>query len=123
MTADPINVLRILVVEDEMLVAMFIKDMLKDLGCDVIGPAANVEQALSLIQSAGVIDAAVLDVNLNGCKSYPVADELAQRNIPFVFATGYEKRSLPSQYISTPFLQKPFTEGDLKDSLIQLTTA
>jgi len=72
---------RILVVEDEVMVAWLLEDMLGTLGCAVVGPAARINQALAMI-GAEVIDAAVLDVNLNGEKSYPVADALAARGVP-----------------------------------------
>src|ERR1700736_1248780 len=75
---------RVLVVEDEMLILMIIEDMLADLGCESVTAAATVDQALALMD-ARVFDAAMLDVNLNGRKSYPVADALAE----FFFSTGY----------------------------------
>lgn len=89
---------RILVVENEGIVAWALEDMLADLGCAVVGPAARVSQALATIDD-GPIDAAVLDLNLNGHMSYPVADVLALRGIPFVFLTGYHKSSIPEKYI------------------------
>src|SRR4029078_2691283 len=93
--------LRVLVVEDEMIVAWVLEDMLADLGCAVIGPAARVKQALAMID-AEAVDAALLDVNLNGQKSYPVADALAARGVPFIFATGYEKDRLNNGYEDVP---------------------
>src|SRR4051794_22900016 len=92
MTDCPLSGRRVLVVEDEMIVAWLLQDMLADLGCAVVGPAARVSQALAMID-AEAIDAAVLDVNLNGQKSYPVADALAARGMPFVFSTGYGRRA------------------------------
>jgi len=71
MTDSPLAGRRVLVIEDEMIVAMLLEDMLADLGCTVLGPAARVDQALTIIAAAGSLDAAVLDVNLNGQKSYP----------------------------------------------------
>ena len=91
MTKSSLSGRRILVIEDEMMVAMLLKDILVDLGCTVLGPAARVEQALAMIEAAGALDAAVLDINLNGQKSYPVADALAARGVPFIFATGYSR--------------------------------
>jgi CheY-like chemotaxis protein len=79
---------RVLVVEDEMMVAWLLEDMLADFGCAVVGPAAGVNQALAMLD-AEAFDAAVLDVNLKGQKSYPIADTLAARGVPFVFSTGY----------------------------------
>jgi CheY-like chemotaxis protein len=72
----PLSGRRVLVVEDETMVAWLLEDMLADLGCAIVGPAAHVNQALAMLD-AEAIDAAVLDINLNGQKSYPVADALA----------------------------------------------
>ena len=110
---------RVLLVEDEMLVVWLLEDMLADLGCAVVGPASNVNQALAMID-AEAIDVAVLDVNLNGQKSYPVADALAARGVPFVFSTGYDKDMLLPGYRSFPVLQKPFHRSELNDTLAKL---
>jgi CheY-like chemotaxis protein len=109
------------VVEDEMLVAWLLEDMLGDLGCVVVGPAASVTQALTMLD-AEAIDAAVLDLNLNGERSFPVADALAARGVPFAFSTGYAKDSLPNGYQCFPVLQKPFGRGKLGDALAKLLT-
>jgi CheY-like chemotaxis protein len=113
---------RVLVIEDEMIVAMLLEDMLADLGCMVVGPAARVEQALAMIEAFGTLDAAVLDVNLNGQKSYSVADALVARSVPFVFATGYGLDSLINGYRRVPLLQKPFKLSKLSDALVKLLT-
>ena len=84
---------RALLVEDEPIVAWLLKDMLVDLGCSVVGPAADVNQALAMIDAES-IDVAVLDVNLRGQMSYPIADVLVARGVPFVFSTGYDKDRL-----------------------------
>jgi CheY-like chemotaxis protein len=73
-----------------------------------------------MIETAGVLDAAVLDVNLNGEKSYPVADKLAARDVPFVFSTGYGRKSLQIGYASFPLLQKPFSLQEMGDALTGL---
>lgn len=114
---------RILVVEDEMIVAMLLEDLLTELGCEIIGPAANVEQALKMIETAGVLDAAVLDINLNGVESYSVADELAARNVPFVFSTSYGRKSLHKGYSRFPLLQKPFSLQELGDAINELLSS
>lgn len=103
---------RIFVVEDEMMIAMLIEDMLGELGCETVGPSARIEDALALARESA-IDAAVLDVNLNGRETYPVADVLAQRGIPFIFATGYGAGGLTERFREVPTLQKPFQERDL----------
>src|SRR5471030_2544427 len=87
---------RILVVEDEALVAWAIEDMLVELGCIVVGPAARVSQALVIVEGQP-LDAAVLDVNLNGEKCYPVAEALTARGVPFIFSTAYNRDSLRSE--------------------------
>ena len=115
----PLSGRRVLVVEDETMVAWLLEDMLADLGCAVVGPAAYVNQALAMLD-AEALDAAVLD--LNGQKSYPVADALAARGVPFVFSTGYNKDSLPNSYQSFPVLQKPFDQLKLGDTLAKLLT-
>lgn len=85
--------LRVLVVEDEALVALQLEDMLADLGCAIIGPASRVCQALNLL-SGQRVDAAVLDLNVAGELVYPVADALASRTLPYIFATGYWRRGV-----------------------------
>ena len=107
---------RVLLVEDEMMVAMLIEDMLSDFGCEVIGPAARIDEALKLA-GEGRIDVAILDVNLNGQETYPVADALAAIGVPFVFATGYGAGSLREGYRHRPTLQKPFAQRDLVRAL------
>jgi len=98
---------RILVVEDEMLIALMIEDMLADLGCESITAAATVDQALALIE-AQVFDAAMLDVNLKGDNSRPVADALATRGIPFFFSTGNGGHHTMNGYEDRAILRKPF---------------
>jgi len=113
--------LRILVVEDEMLVAMNIEDMLLDLGHEVAGIASRLAPALALAGEAS-IDAAMLDVNLAGESSFPVADLLAERGIPFVFATGYGPQGIEERHRGRPLLQKPFRASDLGPVLAALGT-
>jgi len=103
----PLSSKKALVVEDEFLVAMMIVDMLVDLGCEVVGTATTLKAAVEK-SSALALDFAVLDVNLNGELSYPAADVLAKRRIPFLFATGYSSKGLANLYQSVPRLQKPF---------------
>jgi CheY-like chemotaxis protein len=123
MIEGPLSGRRVLVIEDEMMVAMLLKDILAELGCTVVGPAARVEQALAMIEAAGALDAAVLDINLNGQKSYPVADALVARRVPLLFATGYGRRNtVLNGYRSFPLLQKPFRLLELADALAKLLT-
>ena len=108
--------LRILIVEDEMLVAMNIEDMLLDLGHEVAGLASRLEPALALA-AEGEFDIAMLDVNLAGQQSFPVAAILASRGIPFLFATGYGAKGVAEEYRDYPVLQKPFGAHDLEQAL------
>ena len=108
--------LRILVVEDEMLVAMNIEDMLLALGHDVAGIASRLGPALQLARE-GAFDLAMLDVNLAGETSFPVAEILRERGIPFLFATGYGAEGIEEGYRGAPVLQKPFRERDLQAAL------
>lgn len=105
--------LRILVVEDEMLVAMLMEDMLTDLGYEVVGTASRVNKAVEMAERE-TFDVAILDLNLNGQEAYPVADALILRGIPFAFATGYGETGLREPYRNRPILQKPFQQQHLK---------
>lgn len=108
--------LRVLVVEDEFLVATLIEDMLTSAGCLVSGPVPRLAEALDAVHG-GTFDAAVLDVNLAGDRIDPVADVLSRRNIPFVFVTGYSAGALPAVHAERPRLCKPFKMADLLDTL------
>ncbi len=107
---------RILVVEDEAIVAMLLEDMLAELGYGVVGLVTRLDRALDLARGAP-IDAAVLDVNINGNDTYAVADALRARAIPFVFATGYGTKELAERFRATPITQKPFHRDDLARAL------
>jgi CheY-like chemotaxis protein len=110
---------RVLVVEDEMMVLMMIEDMLADLGCESVTAAATVDQALAQLD-AQVFDAAILDMNLGGNKSFPVADALSAREVPFVFSTGYSGRDMRDGYRDRPVLKKPFRYEELVGILTRL---
>jgi len=111
--------LRVLVVEDEMMVSMLIEDMLADMGCQVVGPASRLDEAIELAKQSA-IDCAVLDVNLGGQPIFPLADILREKGCPFAFATGYGDAGLRDGDRGTPVLQKPFREGDLARVLGEL---
>jgi CheY-like chemotaxis protein len=113
--------LRVLVVEDEMMVSMLIEDMLTDLGCIVVGPAARLDEALELAKTSE-LDCAVLDVNLGGQPIFPLADLLREQGRPFAFATGYGDAGVREADRGAPVLQKPFREGDLARVLGALRT-
>ncbi|SFA83480.1 Response regulator receiver domain-containing protein [Rhizobium sp. NFR07] len=103
---------RILVVEDEMLVAMLIEDAIVDLGHQIVGPAMRLETALDAATNE-TFDFAILDVNLAGKQSFPVADALAARGTPFMFASGYGRAGLADPYCDATILQKPFSPEQL----------
>jgi CheY-like chemotaxis protein len=107
---------RILVIEDEAMVAMLIEDTLADMGCEVIGVASRFNDALEKARSLS-FDVAILDVNLSGCQTFPIAEELGERGSRFVFATGYGAASLPASLQQVPILQKPFQQRDLERAL------
>jgi CheY-like chemotaxis protein len=113
---------RVLIVEDEMLVLIMIEDMLADLGCQSVTSAATVDKALALID-AQVFDAALLDVNLNGNDSLPVAEALSARGVPFVYSTGNTGHSLREDYSDRPVLKKPFQYEELVAILTRLKLA
>jgi len=110
---------RVLVVEDEYLIRMLLEDMLGDLGYSVAAAVGSIAEAREFA-STGEFNAAILDVNLDGQESYPVADILAARGLPFVFVTGYGERSLPERYRDRPALQKPFQAEQLDSALAGL---
>jgi CheY-like chemotaxis protein len=106
---------RVLIVEDEALVAMLLEDMLIDAGYAVSGTASAITQALEFVaDAANDFDVAILDVNLRGQPIFPVAEALAAAGKPFVFATGYGAGSLPEAWRDRPTLQKPFGAGDVE---------
>jgi CheY-like chemotaxis protein len=114
--ADMVRGLRVLLVEDEMLVALLLETMLTDLGHRVAGPVARLEKGLEMAEREA-IDVAVLDVNLNGSEVYPIAAALEARGIPFIFASGYGSAGLCPAYRDRPVLQKPYRAADLKAAI------
>jgi two-component SAPR family response regulator len=116
-TSSRLDGLRVIIVEDETLLAMLIEDMLSELGCEVLWTAHRVGKALDLVARSEP-DAAVLDVNIAGDEVYPVAEVLAKRNIPFLFATGYGARGLQDSWRDRPIVQKPFQKEHLSQGLL-----
>jgi len=112
--------LKVLVVEDEALVAMVIEDALNEFGCIVAGVAATVAQALGELQAAADLDIAILDVNLGGEKVFPVADALRARKVPFLFSTGYGPADLAQRYPESRLLGKPYSPDALAEALTAL---
>jgi len=100
---------RLLLVEDEALVAMMIEDLLMSLGCDIVASVRSVPDALAAIERLGPqIDGAILDVSVSDQHVYAVAEALAARGVPFAFATGYDAESLDPRFAGRPTLAKPF---------------
>jgi CheY-like chemotaxis protein len=115
----PVSRRRILVVEDEGLVALMLEDMLEDLGYDVAYSAASVVKALAWIEAGGEVDLALLDVNLGGEPVFPVADALKARGVPFAFSTGYGEAHDP-RFREAPLLGKPIMVERLQAVLARL---
>lgn len=109
---------RILVVEDEWLVATLLEDMLAELGHVVVGPVATLADAMAAVQQSG-FDLALLDMNLNGQRATTVADSLADRGIPFACTTGYGRGDLDERFRGRPILHKPFELKDLEGVIAQ----
>lgn len=108
---------RILIVEDEALIAMSLEAMLESLGCVVIGSASSLEKGLENARSME-LDAAVLDVNLRGIRSDPIARELSERGMPFILATGYGAEFRTDS--ESPVLEKPYQREQLAAALRKL---
>lgn len=98
----------VLLLEDEYVVALGICEELERAGAIVIGPVASVESALALLEDAPPLDAAIVDIRLRDTEAFAVADVLADRSIPYVFATGYERNALPPRFQHVPWCPKPF---------------
>lgn len=110
---------RVLVVEDESLVAMLLETILEDMGCTPVGPASNIDEGEALARDEAAFDAALLDVNVAGRQVFPVAAALKARGVPFVFSTGYGEGGLPDEWRGNPTIQKPFTEAAIRDALMK----
>ena len=114
---------RLLLVEDEFLLALCLSDLLEDLGAQVLGPVACVADALEVIDRAPEIDAAILDVNLGGEVVFPVADRLRMRNVPFAFASGFDPELLPARFRDVALCRKPIDEAAMRAALATLRQA
>jgi CheY-like chemotaxis protein len=112
MTSPGLAGKRILVVEDDYLVAMDIVRALERAGAEVIGPASAVEAALAALEQT-VLDGAILDINLGGEMAFPVADALMARGIPFIFATGYDAQVIPLRFTDVKRCEKPMASEQI----------
>jgi len=117
-TAETLNghPCRVLVVEDEALIAMLVEDMIHDSGGEMVGPAAKLTDAVDLARNAQA-DVALLDLNLGGALAYPVADVLRQRGVPIVFTSGYGSAALIQRFQDCPILDKPFDQRSLEQAI------
>jgi CheY-like chemotaxis protein len=111
--------LRLLVVEDDVMISTLLEDMLTELGHRVVGPAASVEEASRLVAQAE-FDAALLDVNLNGDTVETICEALARRGKPFAFTTGYGEPAIPAAFKDRPVLPKPYKIDQLGDILARV---
>ena len=116
---QPLTGRRVLVVEDESLVAMLLETILEDMGCTPVGPASNIDDGAAMVRDMTDLDAALLDVNVAGRQVFPVAEALKARGVPFVFSTGYGEGGLPDEWRGNPTIQKPFTEAAVRDALMK----
>ena len=110
---------RLLLVEDDFLIAYDFAESLRALGADVLGPVGNIDDALDLIAETPDIDGAVLDLNLGGEMSYPIADALAERSIPFVFTTGYDKANIAVRFAAVMRCEKPVQISQVVQAIIR----
>lgn len=111
---------RVLVAEDEYMIAEEIASVLGDAGADVLGPVSNVGDALRLLADEDRIDCALLDVNLRNEVVWPVVDALLARSVPLVLATGYDASAIPRAYAHLPRCEKPATGRDITHALARL---
>ncbi|WP_027133192.1 response regulator [Geminicoccus roseus] len=112
----------ILVVEDEFFIADDLAATLEGHGARVVGPVGSLTKAMALMESCGRLDAAVLDVNLNGELCFPLAGSLIQRGVPFLFTTGYDEQGIPPDLRHVPRLEKPISTIRLAALLSELTS-
>jgi DNA-binding NarL/FixJ family response regulator len=106
--------LRVLVVEDEPVVAMCLEDILETLGCETVGPAGRLAEGLALAEQE-TLGAAILDINLAGERSIPIAETLRRRGVPFAFASGYG--APPEGFETLPLIEKPYRQTDIDTAL------
>ena len=111
---------RILIVEDEIIVALFMEDILADFGYQVAGVVSHLDEAMARPRD---YDLAVLDVHLNGRNVFDFADKLTAEDVPFIFATGYGERGIPERHRGCHVLQKPFAPEDLRRALEKIAAS
>ena len=118
-TNGPLVGRKVLLVEDNFLIAEHVRELLMEAGCEVLGPASRLTQALDLIRSGAAIDGAVLDINLHGEFCFVAAAALRERGVPVVFLTGYDDRAIvPTEFAAWPVLSKPLDERRLIEVVV-----
>lgn len=113
------RVLRVLIVEDDYLIANDLTRGFEDAGIEIVGPVPSLTKALARLDE-GRLDGAILDVNLDGQKVYEVADALIERDVPVVFVTGYDREGIPHRYADVPLCLKPIETGKVVEALTRL---
>ncbi|WP_262266000.1 response regulator [Microvirga yunnanensis] len=111
---------RVLIAEDEYFIARDIARALHALGAEVVGPVPSRDELQTILATGERLDAAILDINLNGEMIFPVLEALTFRGIPIVFATGYDQAAVPARYQDIPRWQKPFDPRALVQALPEL---
>jgi CheY-like chemotaxis protein len=106
-----------MVVEDEYFIALDMAQALEEYGAEVVGPAGSIAEALELLEHAGPLDGAIVDVNLHGDLALPVAEALRNRRVPFVFTTGYDARVIPERFHNIARCEKPVDFNDVARAL------
>jgi len=119
-TGQPLLGCRILIVEDNFLLAETVAEVLESAGARIVGPFVSMVEALERLTELTAIDGAVLDIGLEGQDSYPLAEALQTTGIPFLFLTGVERRDLPAQFARTPHMLKPFSNEKLILRLVEI---
>jgi CheY-like chemotaxis protein len=117
MAKQPITSQRILLVEDEYMIAMDMEHELRSMGRTVLGPVPSLDEAQQVADSEPRIDLAILDLNLGGERAYPLADKLIDRGVPLIFITGYDESTIPERYSAIPRYSKPITRTALQRAL------
>ena len=108
--------LKVFIVEDESLIAMLLEDLLGEMECEIVGSALTFRQAIDQAPTVPA-DVAILDINLGGDPIFPVAEILAAREVPIIFASGYGATTLPDEWRNRPTLPKPFSAEQIADAL------
>ena len=109
---------RVLVVEDDFLIAKALSAFLRQVGAEIIGPVGTVKDAERVIVGSERLDAAVIDINLRGEPVYPIAEMLQRKRVPFVFTTGYESGEVPAAFVNVPRMQKPVIGDRLLQAIV-----